>query len=359
MKKYIFIISLTILLAACGSSNQDSGASDPEEKERPYADYPMLVDSCTESSIDAKEYDDLSDEEKEMYELMEPIDAISDDDRKQASMSHAHQEFFENQLNRLGYEEVVKEIEKIGTLYIHKGSLVVQLKKSVPEEQKELKEAVQQAITNTNEHFNNKVVYVQEVQYSTNELWDAQTQLLNNLEERRASLEGYIGGISTCTEGNILSMELRKDFSDEMYQFINDSTEIPIVIEETSLNELTGYVTSVSEDSFFFDMTNFQRDEHNVEVGDSVTVSFGNMKLSLPGSTDAVEIDIHEPKQPEGADLSSKLVVQKTLDKLDDEGYVMVEDMSYDEEADQWSVDVRTVKDLDEGGESVVEVADQ
>ena len=360
MNKYITFITLLFILAACGQSKEEPATSSTEPEESPYADYPMLVEGCPEQIVEGQAFEDLPDEEKEKYETLESLPGISEEELQNSSMNRAHKNYVNKQLIEAGFEEGVEEIRKIGTLSVSKGTLVIQLKETVPEEQKDLKEAVQQAVEKTREHFNEEAVYVEEVEYSSDELIDAQNRLLTNLQEKRSSLEGKIGAISTCTERNMLSMEVRMDLTDEQYQFINDATDVKMVITEETPAKVTGYVTRVKEDSFFFDMAYYEYEGHDVEVGDSVTVSIWSMKLSSPGSADAVEVDIHEPEQPDGADLTDKTAIQKALNQLGDvKGYLMVEDVSYEEDSDQWILQVMHHRGLDNREEKRVEVADQ
>ena len=360
MNKYISLITLLFILAACGTSKEEPATSSTEPEKSPYADYPMLVEGCPEQIVEGQTFEDLSDEEKEKYGTLEPLPGISEEELQHSSMKRAHKNYVNKQLIEAGFEEGVGEVKNIGTLSRSKGTLVIQLKETVPEEQKDLKQAVIQAVEETKEYFNKGAVYVEEVEYSYEELVDAQTRLVTNLQEKRSSLEGKVGAIGTCIESNMLTMEIRMELTDEQYQFINDATDVKMVMSHRPYTKATGYVTKVREDSFFFDMTYYEHEGHDVEVGDSVTVSHGNVKLSWPGGADAVEVEIHEPEQPDGADLTDKIAVQQGLNQLGDvKGHLTIEDVSYEEDSDQWIIQVMHHRDMDNREEKRVEVSDQ
>ncbi|MBA2176265.1 DUF3221 domain-containing protein [Halobacillus locisalis] len=350
MKRYIGMI-LLLFVVACGQTENpgptDTTSSEPKETD-PSAEYDRIGKGCEESSFSGQTFADLSEEEQALYEIPEPFEGESLEDVQVAQMQMARYEYINESLESQGYAGGIEMIDSVGNFNFLKGSIVVQLKDGLKGEEKKRKEAIEKAVEDAQEYYNDQAVVVQEVPKTKDELIDHQNRLMSKLASKE-SLEKKIVSTGLCMEQSALDLVVREELSEEELQFINEQTDVDIKIMVQEPNKKTGYVTSSGDGRLSLATTSFQHSKEDIEIGELVTVSYETVMESYPAKSEAIDVKVHKPKQPEGADLNEKEVIQQSLEKVEDDSpHQAIKDITYHQQSDEWTVRIRLIKGMDE-----------
>ena len=340
MKTYIGIM-LLLFVVACGQTENpdDTASSEPKETD-PYAEYERISEGCEELSLSGQTFEDISEEEKALYEVREPLESESLEYVQIAQMQTARNEYINKRLKSYGYPEGLSMVDSVGGMRFLKGTVIIQLKDGLEEEQKARSEAIKKAVQDAKEHYNDQAVVLQQAAKTTDELDEHRDSLTSHLVSME-SLKKKVISLGYCNQSG-LELVIREDLSEEELQFINDETDIQVGIRKRPPNKKTGYVTGSGDNRVFVSGAYFRYSNKDIEVGDRVTVSYETMMESLPAKSVATDIKIHTPKQPEGADLNEKEVIQQSLNMLEsDTGHRSIQQVNYHEQSDEWEVQIQ------------------
>lgn len=108
----------------------------------------------------------------------------------------------------------------------------------------------------------------------------------------------------------------------------------------------------------FYDAVWVSRVTEVTEIGDYVEVWFdGGVETSYPAQAAMEELEIIEPDQPQGADLTESEALRKALAQEPFEEEVLtVMSLSYDESVDEWTVELRNTNSYED---TTIEVEDE
>ena len=349
MKKIISISFLCVLfLSACGQTAQPEPKKEPASADR-LDSYDMLVESCPEPDYEGQTFSELSEDEQKLYD----VDRISEEEKERnpmvlevASLQGKRQEFLRKGIAEQGYS--FDDLMKIGDMYMVKGTIILQFKQQLTEEELKVKEAFVKTADEIKEVFNEDAVQIEEVEMSRAELRNQQDALSKVLDG--STIKNKLWSFGTCTPSKQLNLDVTEPLTEEELSYLNENSEVKTAIQVKAPNQLKGYVTAVREDEMLVDMIWFSNRPEEVKVGDYVQVSYTNVMESLPAQAGAKETEILEDAQPEDADLKSSEVIRRAVNQAKEEidtpshrsAHLNVKEIEYDKERDQWEVAFET-----------------
>ncbi|WP_281974642.1 DUF3221 domain-containing protein [Halobacillus litoralis] len=349
MKKLGILFVLSVLfLSACGQSEP------PQTKKKAKSgddldNYQMIVDSCPEPNYDGDTFDELSEEEQNLYDVEQISDEMKEHHPEMLQVStlqSKRQEFLNKGISEKGY--TLEDLKNIGDMYLVKGTIILQFKEQLNEEEQQVKKAFIKTADELKQKFNENAIHIEEVKLSANELRkqnDALSKIIDG-----SSIEDKLWGFGTCTSSNQLKIDVTEPLTNEELQHLNENAEVKIAVQVEEPNQLKGYVTEVKEDEMLVDMIWFSNRPEEVKVGDRVNVSYTNVMESLPAQSGAMETEILKDLQPEGADMKTSEVIENAVDqgkeKIESTSphpqYLSVKEIDYIKKSDQWNVSFET-----------------
>ncbi|SFJ53839.1 Protein of unknown function [Halobacillus dabanensis] len=339
----LFVLGF-LFLSACSepeapqSKNKSKSGEDLDS-------YPMIVDSCPEPTYDGDTFDELSEEEQKLYS----VDHISEEMKERnpdvlqvATLQTKRQEFLRKGISDKGY--TLEDLKNIGDMYMVKGTIILQFKEQLTEEEQQVKEAFTETAEDLKQKFNENAVHIEKVNLSANEL-NKQNEALSEIIDG-STIKDKLWGYGTCTPSNQLKIDVTEPLTEEEMKQLDENAEVKIAVQVEEPNQLEGYVTEVKENEMLVDMIWFSNHPEEVQVGDRVNVSYTNVMESLPAQAGAMEIEILKDLRPEGADMSTSEAIKKAVDKAKENlpsspsqnAYLSVKEMDYHKKSDQWKV---------------------
>lgn len=131
-----------------------------------------------------------------------------------------------------------------------------------------------------------------------------------------------------------------KDEAPDLHGYVLKQTDSQIFVVSKIANDFSdrGGVKQ------FFDAITLDRVPKNVEVGQEVKVWYkGEVDVTYPACGSIQHLEIVEPKQPEGAKLSTEEVVKQALTKIDVEYFFAITDVVYNKDTSSWTVTYKPI----------------
>lgn len=333
-----------LLLSSCSQSEP------PQEKNKSMSadhkeSYEMIVDACPEPTYDGQTFDELSAEEKELYDVGEMSDEMKErnpDLLQVMPLQSKRQEFFRDSISEKGY--TLDDLRNIGDMYMVEGTIILQFKDQLTEEEQKVKESFMKTVKEIKQKFNENAIHTEKVEISANELREQHDALSGILDG--SSIENKLWGYGTCTPSKQLKIEVTEQLTEEELKLLNENAEVEIAVQVNEPSQLEGYVTEVRGNEMLVDMIWFSNRPDAVKVGDHVNVSYTNVMESLPAQAGAMETEILKDSQPEGADMKTSAAIKKAVDQAKEKiqspshesEYLSVREIEYNKDHNQWGV---------------------
>lgn len=346
MKQIGIVLVMVMMLAGCGTSSQPNTQPAEKKEETPSANlenYENLREGCPEPTQEGQVVADLSKEEKELYDL--------DPSEMKDKMPQENYETYKKygvlqQQRRIIFRKILEEegvslddLMKVGRIRASKGSILLEFKSSLKEEEKEIKNQFMEVVKKARETMSPKAILVKDVQYSNDEMRGIQDRLAGKVLNEEATTGNKVTGIGTCSSYNALRVEAWTNLDEEELTWLNEMAEIPLAININEPNREKGYVTSLHDERMLVNMVWFSSIPEGVQVGDRVEVAYAMVAESFPAQSRALEAKILPNKKPEDADLATSEAIQQAIEKVERDGAPLsVHSVDYHKEEDQWTI---------------------
>lgn len=364
MKKLGILFVLGVLFLSACSQSAPPLSKKNSKSGNDLDNYEMIVDSCPEPNHDGDTFDELSEEEQNLYDTEQITDEMKEkhpEVLQVAALQTERQEFLRSGISEKGY--TFEDLKDIGDMYMVEGSIILQFKEQLTKEEQQVKESFTKTADELKQKFNKNAVHIEKIKHSGNELRKQQDDLSEIL--KGSSIEDKLWGYGTCTPSNRLKIDVTEPLTEEELTHLNKNAQVKIAVLVEEPNQLQGYVTEIKQDEMLVDMIWFSNRPEEVKVGNRVNVSYTNVMESLPAQAGAMETEILKNPQPEGADMKTSEAIQKAVDQAKEKNhassphseYYSVKEIDYHKNNNQWKVTFETT--AGEEGPMEIQVEDE